>query len=70
MNIKISLLRCLSCKYFRNMKTYLLFNYLILFFFQLHAVSRTQQGRPTPSLVLDTPFPTFCQILVALRVEW
>ena len=35
---------------------------------QLHAVSRTQQGRQR-ELSVKT-LPTFCRILEALRVEW
>ena len=38
---------------------------------QLHAVSRTLQGRQRePSVKLNTLFPIFCRILEALRVEW
>ena len=35
----------------------------------LYAVSRTRQGRQREPSV-KTPFPTFCRILEALRVEW
>ena len=42
---------------------------MLLFFFQLHAVSRTQQdSQREPNI--DTLFPTSCRILEALRVKW
>ena len=37
---------------------------------QLHAVSRTQQGRQREPSVKTLPLSTFCRILEALRVEW
>ena len=37
---------------------------------QLHAVSRTQQGRQKEPKVLRQSVPHFCRIREALRVEW
>ena len=48
----------------------MVFNDNFFLFFQLHDVFRTQQGRQREPSVKTLPFPTFCRIQEALRVEW